>query len=143
MKKTKKCEVAIVTCALMCLSLAGCESLRFAPSESQKQNAWLHNRTVLVTAETARAEDASQKLQALTKLGEVQSRAFSAYYGMPKEFPQAETAEDILAGSLPRRLCRQALKDRMPGRSLTRQWSWESAYVPCSAAYMAREPFGS
>jgi len=39
MKKTKKCEVAIVTCALMCLSLAGCESLRFAPSESQKQNA--------------------------------------------------------------------------------------------------------
>ena len=99
MKKTKKCKVAIVTCALMCLSLAGCESLRFAPSESQKQNVWLHNRTALVTAETARAEDASQKLQALTKLGEVQSRAFSAYYGMPKEFPQAETAEDILAES--------------------------------------------
>lgn len=99
MKKTKKYEVAIVTCALMCLSLAGCESLRFAPSESQKQNAWMHNRTALVTAETARAEDVSQKLQALTKLGEVQSRAFSAYCGMPKEFPQAETAEDILAES--------------------------------------------
>ncbi|MHC4389254.1 MAG: hypothetical protein ACYSX1_11695 [Planctomycetota bacterium] len=99
MKKTETCKVAIVTCALMCLSLAGCESLRFAPDEVQKQNAWMHNRTALVTAETARAEDASQELQALTQLGEVQSRAFSAYYGMPKEFPQAETAEDIFAES--------------------------------------------
>lgn len=99
MKKTERCKVAIVTCALMCLTLAGCESLRFAPGEVQKQNAWMHNRTVLVTAETARAENASQKLQALTQLGEVQSRAFSAYYGLPEEFPQAETAEDILAES--------------------------------------------
>jgi hypothetical protein len=79
--------------------LAGCESLRFAPTEAQKQNAWLHNRTAIVTAETARAEDTSPKLQALTQLGEVQSRAFSTYYGSPKEFPQAETVEDILAES--------------------------------------------
>jgi len=87
------------TIALLCLILAGCDSLRFAPSEAQKQNAWLHNRTATVTAETARAEDASEKLQALTQLGEVQSRAFSAYCGLPKEFPPAETAEEILSES--------------------------------------------
>ncbi|MGB2865520.1 MAG: hypothetical protein WBC05_19475 [Sedimentisphaerales bacterium] len=92
-----KSVVLISTC--MCLLLAGCDSLRFAPSESQKQNAWLHNRTAIVTAETARAEETSPTLQALTQLGEVQSRGLSAYCGLPKEFPPAETAEDILAES--------------------------------------------
>ena len=105
MKKTEDCErarlpkVVIVTCTLMSFVAAGCESLRFAPSEVQKQNAWLHNRTALVAGETARAEETSPKLQALTQLNEVQSRAFSAYCGLPQEFPQAETAEDILAES--------------------------------------------
>jgi hypothetical protein len=79
--------------------LAGCDSLRFAPNEAQKQNVWLHNRTAIIAAETARAEETSEKLQALTQLGEVQSRAVGAYYGLPKEFPQAETAADILAES--------------------------------------------
>jgi hypothetical protein len=88
-----------ISITLFCCVLAGCDSLRFAPSEARKQNAWLHNRTAIVTAETARTEDASQRLQALTQLGEVQSRAFSAYCGLPKEFPPAETAEDILAES--------------------------------------------
>jgi hypothetical protein len=92
-------QAAIVTLLLACLGLAGCDSLRFAPSEAQKQNAWLHNRTALVAAETARDEDASQTLQALTQLNEVQSRAFSAYCGLPKEFPKAETADDILVES--------------------------------------------
>ncbi|OHB60123.1 MAG: hypothetical protein A2168_07475 [Planctomycetes bacterium RBG_13_50_24] len=89
----------IISLSLLCLLLAGCDSLRFAPSEAQKQNAWLHNRTAIVTAETARTEETSPSLQALTQLGEVQSRAFSSYCGLPKEFPPAETAEDILAES--------------------------------------------
>ena len=92
-------RIAAFTCALVCVALAGCDSLRFAPNEAQKQNAWLHNRTAIIAAETARAEDTSEELQALTQLGEVQSRAVGAYYGLPKEFPQAETAEDILAES--------------------------------------------
>lgn len=92
-------KAVIFAFACMWILLAGCDSLRFAPSEAQKQYAWLHNRTAIVTAETARAEDTSPKLQALTQLGEVQSRAFSTYYGLPKEFPPAETAEDILAES--------------------------------------------
>jgi hypothetical protein len=79
--------------------LAGCDSLRFAPSEQQKQNAWLHNRTAIVAAEAARAEDTSEKLQALTGLSELQSRAFTSYFGLPKEFPRARSAEEILAES--------------------------------------------
>lgn len=83
----------------LCLLSAGCESLRFAPTETQKQNAWLHNRTAAITAETARSENSSENLQTLTKLSELQSRAFVSYNGLPKEFPQAETAEDVLAQS--------------------------------------------
>lgn len=81
------------------LALAGCDSLRFAPGEAQKQNAWLHNRTAAVAAEQARREAASEKLQALAGLGELQSRAFISYCGLPKEFPQADTAEQILSQS--------------------------------------------
>ncbi len=84
---------------LLCCLSAGCDSLRFAPTETQKQNAWLHNRTAIMAAETAKVEDTSEKLQALTQLNEVQSLAFSSYYGLPKEFPQAETAEDVLVES--------------------------------------------
>jgi len=97
--KTTSPKTTLLISACMCLLLAGCDSLRFAPSEAQKQNAWLHNRTAIAAVETARAEDTSQTLQALTQLGEVQSRVFSAYCGLPKEFPPAETAEDILAES--------------------------------------------
>jgi hypothetical protein len=35
----------------------------------------------------------------LTELSELQSRAFVSYNGLPEEFPQAQTAEDILAQS--------------------------------------------
>ncbi|MFH1716896.1 MAG: hypothetical protein ABIF19_06060 [Planctomycetota bacterium] len=101
---------ALVTCAFALAMMAGCDSLRFAPSQAQKQNAWLHNRTSIVAAETARAEDASQQLQALTQLSEVQSRAFSTYCGLPDEFPDAESAEDILAESN-FRLANAALQD--------------------------------
>ena len=84
---------------VFCMSLAGCGSVRFAPTEAQKQNAWLHNRTTAVTAECTKAEDTSEKLQALAGLSELQSRAFVSYYGLPREFPEAETVEDILAQS--------------------------------------------
>lgn len=98
-KRATTSRIGFLTCALACVMLAGCDALRFAPNEAQKQNAWLHNRTAIVAAETARTEEASDKLQALTQLGEVQSRAFGSYYGLPKEFPPAETAEDILSES--------------------------------------------
>ena len=79
--------------------LAGCDSLRFAPGEAQKQNVWLHSRTTAVAAATAEDEAATEKLQALTKLSQLQSRAITSYYGLPKELPQADTAEQILSES--------------------------------------------
>ncbi len=88
-----------LACWLICLLSTGCDSLRFAPTETQKQNAWLHNRTAVITADTARTEAASVKLQALAKLSQLQSRAFTSYYGLPKELPEADTTEQILAQS--------------------------------------------
>ena len=79
--------------------LAGWDSLRFAPGEIQKQNAWLHNRTAEMAADVARTEDSSGELQGLTKLCEVQSRAFTADYGLPEEFSAADTVDAILAES--------------------------------------------
>ena len=88
-----------ITITLLSWMLAGCDSLRFAPSEQQKQNAWLHGRTTMIAADTAKDENASEQLQALTKLSEIQSHAFSTYFGPPKEFPRSETTEDVLAKS--------------------------------------------
>ena len=81
----------------MLFAVSGCDSLRLAPSEPQKQNAWLHQRTTAVAAETARAEQSSAELQALTELSERQSRALTSYYGLPKEYPQADSTTEILA----------------------------------------------
>ena len=99
--RTAKVQINTIlfVCVFTCFLLSGCDSLRFAPSEAQKQNAWLHNRTTTIVADTARLENASEQLQALTQLSEIQSRAFSSHYGLPKEFPQAETAEDVLIES--------------------------------------------
>jgi uncharacterized protein YcfL len=69
----------IVTLVLSFIFLSGCDSFRFAPTEEQKQNAYLHSRTTAIAADAAKAENCSQKLQALTNLSEVQSRAFVAY----------------------------------------------------------------
>ncbi len=86
--------------SIICMGgLVGCDSLRLAPSEQLKQNAWLHNRTTAVAAQAAQVEESSPELQALTKLSELQSRAFTSYYGLPREYPQAETSEQILAQS--------------------------------------------
>lgn len=89
----------LMTVTLLSCIFAGCESVRFAPSERQKQNAWLHSRTTMIAADTAQDENVSQELQRLTKLSEMQSRAFSSYFGLPKEFPRSESIEDILSES--------------------------------------------
>jgi len=91
-------KVLVVSIVLF-VFVAGCDSLRFAPSEAQKQNAYLHNRTAMMSAELSEDEGSSNKLQDLTKLSEIQSRSFVAYCGLPKEFPNAETAEDVLSQS--------------------------------------------
>ena len=120
MKKSKTITTILIS-VFVGILLTGCDSMRFAPNEAQKQNAWLHSRTATVTAEAARSENASEKLQALTQLGEVQSRAFSSYFGLPDEFPKAETVEDILSESN-FRLAQAALES-----SADRPDSWQVA----------------
>jgi hypothetical protein len=90
---------SLIVVIVFVVILAGCGSLRFCPGEVQKQNAWLHNRTAQMAADVARTEDTSSQLQGLTKLSEVQSRAFIADYGLPDEFPPADTVDAILAES--------------------------------------------
>jgi hypothetical protein len=82
--------------ATLCL-LSGCESLRFAPTENQKQNAWLHNRTAEFAADAAANESTSEKLKGLTNLSAIQSRAITSYYGMPQQFPSADSIDDVLS----------------------------------------------
>jgi hypothetical protein len=81
------------------LIMGGCGQIRFGPSEAQKQNAWVHNRTAAIASQTAQAEQSSEKLQELTRLSETQSQAFVAYCGLPEELPKANTAEDVLSES--------------------------------------------
>lgn len=85
----------IVTLVLVLIA-SGCEGIRFAPSEEQKQNAWVHNRTAAIAAQKAKEEQTSETLQKLTDLSKTQSRAFVAYCGLPEELPEAESAEDVL-----------------------------------------------
>lgn len=89
----------LVLTVMFLVFVVGCDNLRFAPNENQKQNAYLHNRTAMMTAELTADEQTSEKLQALSKLSELQSRAFVSYCGLPKEFPGAETPDDILKQS--------------------------------------------
>jgi hypothetical protein len=79
------------------LFAAGCNSLRFAPTEEQKENAYIHNRTAAIAADTAKDEGGSQTLQKLTKLSEVQSRAFVGFTGLPQQLPKADTTDDVLS----------------------------------------------
>jgi hypothetical protein len=78
------------------LSAAGCDSLRLAPTEAQKRNAWSHMQTTRVTAQTADAEKCSPKMVDLASLGAKQAEAFAADYGMPKKLPKGATAEELL-----------------------------------------------
>lgn len=91
------------------LLLAGCESLRFGVNEGQKANAWLHNHTAAAAAQVAEAQESSAELRDLTELSELQSQAFTAYFGLPKEYPAAQTLDEILDESN-RRLAREAIE---------------------------------
>lgn len=66
------------------LCLCGCEGFRYAATEAQKENAWLHGQVCAAAVKTAVEEDASVKLCDLTRLAHEQSTAFVADYGLPE-----------------------------------------------------------
>lgn len=81
---------------ILSIFVTGCETLRFAPTEIQKQNAYLHQRTTKLAADTAQKENVSTELQSLTSLSNLQSKSFTAYFGLPKEIPDSDTVRDVL-----------------------------------------------
>jgi hypothetical protein len=91
----------VVIFGIFAICVCGCDSLRFAPSEVQKSNAWVHNRTAWLAVDRAKSDAAggsvSGELVALASLSERQSRAFVADYGMPRELPDADTIDDVLS----------------------------------------------
>jgi hypothetical protein len=90
--------IAAILVVAVIFMAGGC-NLRFAPSEAQKQNAYLHHRTTQVAAEAAAATEAAPVLQSLTAAAAKQSAAVVAYVGMPDKLPAADTAEDILSAA--------------------------------------------
>ena len=95
----KKGKYILVVSGLMGLLLmnTGCDALRFAPSEVQKQNAFVHHRTVQAASVQANQEETTEILQGLTEQATKQSEAILAYYGLPAEIPPSDTAAEILS----------------------------------------------
>lgn len=89
----------LLTTCIFTLVLLGCDSLRFAPSEEQRQNAWLHSRTAQLAADMTAQENTSDSLKNLTQLCHTQSMAFTIDYGLPEKLPEASTKEQILSES--------------------------------------------
>ncbi|MBL7215943.1 MAG: hypothetical protein ISS71_09725 [Phycisphaerae bacterium] len=85
----------IVLLGLLCI--CGCDGLRFAATEAQKENAWLHGQVCAMAAETAEDEEASQQLCGLTTLAHQQSEAFVIDYGLPQSVPATSDVEILLA----------------------------------------------
>jgi hypothetical protein len=79
----------VVISLLGVLCLCGCEGLRYAATEAQKENAWVHRQVCAAAAETAVDERASLELCGLTDLANAQSEAFVIDYGLPTQHPQA------------------------------------------------------
>ena len=99
MQWTKWRSLGLVGCLLGIWLAGGCGSLRFAPGQEQKQNAYLHHRTVQAAAMQAQEEDSSQVLQQLTAQASRQSEAIVAHYGLPRELPSANGPEEILSAA--------------------------------------------
>jgi len=75
----------------------GCESLRFAPAETDKQNAYLHYKTTAAVSAGVKQENATEPLRDLSAQAVRQSEAILAYYGMPEELPATQTQEQLLS----------------------------------------------
>jgi len=76
--------------------VGGC-GLRFAPTEVQKQNAYLHAKTSQMAAVLAIQDGSGETLRGLTAASATQAEVGMAYAGLPKELPKTETIEEVLS----------------------------------------------
>jgi len=95
MLKGRSC-ILMVVWIIVITTASGCDNLRFAPKEIQKQNAYLHNRTIQAAVVKSQKEESSPTLRKLISQAEKQSEVVLAYYGMPREIPDCQKVEDIL-----------------------------------------------
>lgn len=116
MSKTKGYVLATI---LMCMAVGGCDTLRLAPSEVQKQNTYLHHKTVQNAALQAQAEESSATLQELTRQTTEQSEAIVAYYGLPEELPPTNSIAEILSSD------NQALTQTVQMEAVRRPDPWD------------------
>lgn len=75
---------------LVVMTLSGCGLVRLAPSQTQKQNAWLLHKTTTAIHQQAQQEQANEQLSALALLAQNQSQAVVADYGMPDPVPPGD-----------------------------------------------------
>lgn len=78
------------------LCFGGCAEFRYAATEAQRENAWLHERVCAMAAETAAGENASAQLCGLTELAAEQSTAFVMDYGLPQSSVAVQDIETLL-----------------------------------------------
>lgn len=90
-------STALGMCALFTMVLSGCDSLRFAPGEVQKQNAYLHYKTVEAAAIKSQQASSPPAVQELTRQAALQSEAIMAHYGLPKIIPPSSTIDELLS----------------------------------------------
>ena len=120
MYKTRLMSVAIALGVVSCF-VTGCDTLRFAPSEAQKQNAYLHQRTVQTAATQARLNNDSDAVRRLTDQAARQSDTIMAYYGMPRQLPPTQSLEVILSPE------NQAITQAAHGDAVQRPDPWDVA----------------
>jgi hypothetical protein len=90
----KRMLVGAVMSAVM---VSGCGGVRFAATEAQKENAWVHSKVCAMAQETAADEGASEGLCGLTGLAAAQSEAFVLDYGLPEHTPETEDVQAVLS----------------------------------------------
>ncbi len=85
----------VVLLSLLCL--CGCGQFRYAASEAQKKNAWLHERVCAMAADKVADENTSPTLSDLTTLAHKQSGAFVVDTGLPRQMPAVGDVEMLLS----------------------------------------------
>ena len=93
--RTETSVILLVSISIVFLT-TGCGDIRFAPDQTQKQNAYLHHRTIQATAARAKNENVSDTLRQLTTQAARQSDTILAYYGLPKALPASDSVEALL-----------------------------------------------
>ena len=120
MRETRWMSIVIAIGVVSCL-ITGCDTLRFAPSEAQKQNAYLHQRTVQSAATQAQLNSDSEVVQKLTDEAVRQSDTIMAYYGLPHQLPPTQSIEAILSPA------NQALTQAAHADAIQRPDPWDVA----------------